>query len=35
MTGVGNASEAEFFAAVDALGDRPYYPPMELIEKSL
>jgi hypothetical protein len=31
--GVGNASGPEFFAAVDALGDRPYYPPMELIEK--
>jgi hypothetical protein len=33
-TGVGNASGAEFFAAVDALGDRPYYPPMEVVEKS-
>lgn len=28
MVGVGNASGAEFFAAVDALGDRPYYPPV-------
>ena len=34
MISVGNASGPEFFAAVDALGDRPYYAPMELIEKS-
>ena len=34
MVGVGNASGPEFFAAVDALGDRPYYAPMELAEKS-
>lgn len=27
---VGKASSPEFFAAVDALGDRPYYPPVEL-----
>jgi hypothetical protein len=34
MTGVGNASGPEFFAAVDALGDRPYYAPTKLGEKS-
>ena len=34
MVGVGNASGPEFFAAVDALGDRPYYAPMELAKKS-
>jgi hypothetical protein len=34
MVGVGNASGPEFFAAVDALGDRPYYAPLELIAKS-
>jgi hypothetical protein len=34
MIGVGNASGPQFFAAVDALGDLPYYAPMELIEKS-
>jgi len=34
MISVGNASGPEFFAAVDALGDRPYYAPVELIEKS-
>jgi hypothetical protein len=34
MKGVGNASGPEFFAAVDALGDRPYYPPMEFVKKS-
>jgi len=33
MIGVGNASGPEFFAAVDALGDRPYYSPMEFTEK--
>jgi hypothetical protein len=26
----GKASGPEFFAAVDALGSRPYYPPLEL-----
>jgi hypothetical protein len=30
---VGNASGPEFFAAVDALGDRPYYAPMQPIAK--
>jgi hypothetical protein len=34
MISVGNASGPEFFAAVDALGDRPYYPPTELTAKS-
>jgi hypothetical protein len=34
MTGVGNGSGSEFFAAVDALGERPYYPPAQLSEKS-
>jgi hypothetical protein len=34
MTGVGNASGPDFFAAVDALGDRPYYAPIELCAKS-
>jgi hypothetical protein len=33
MIGVGNASGPEFLLAVDALGDRPYYAPMEFIEK--
>ena len=33
MISVGNASGPEFFAAVDALGQRPYYEPMELTEK--
>ncbi|MBV8056165.1 MAG: hypothetical protein JO071_13095, partial [Deltaproteobacteria bacterium] len=28
MIGVGNASGPEFFAAVDALGARPYYAPI-------
>jgi hypothetical protein len=28
----GKASGLEFFAAVDALGDRPYYPPVVLEE---
>ncbi len=27
---VGKASSPEFFAAVDALGNRPYYPPVNL-----
>ncbi len=27
---IGKASSPEFFAAVDALGDRPYYPPVDL-----
>ena len=26
----GKAGSAEFWAAVDALGDRPYYPPARL-----
>jgi hypothetical protein len=26
----GKAGSATFWAAVDALGDRPYYPPVEL-----
>jgi hypothetical protein len=30
MVAVGNASSPEFFKAVDALGDRPYYPSIEL-----
>ena len=34
MIAVGNASGPEFFAAVDALGDRPYYAPMELSTES-
>jgi hypothetical protein len=34
LVAVGNASSPEFFAAVDALGDRPYYPPIELESKS-
>ena len=34
MIGVGNASGPEFFAAVDALGVRPYSAPMEFTEKS-
>jgi len=34
MVGVGNASSPEFFAAVDALGDKPYYPPIEDIKPS-
>jgi hypothetical protein len=34
MISVGKASGPEFFAAVDALGERPYYAPMKLIEKS-
>jgi hypothetical protein len=34
MIAVGNASGPEFFAAVDALGDRPYYAPMGLTEES-
>jgi hypothetical protein len=34
MLGVGNASGPEFFAAVDALGDRPYYRPIELTKNS-
>jgi hypothetical protein len=29
LTGVGNASGPEFFAVVDALGDQPYYPPVD------
>lgn len=33
LTGIGNASGPEFFAAVDALGDRPYYAPVELQPK--
>jgi hypothetical protein len=33
MTGIGNASGPEFFAAVDALGERPYYAPIEDISK--
>jgi len=34
MTGVGNASGPEFSAAVDALGERPYYAPVADILKS-
>lgn len=34
MVGVGNASGPEFFAAVDALGERPYYRPIDFKEKS-
>jgi hypothetical protein len=34
LVAVGNASSPEFFKAVDALGDRPYYPPIELESKS-
>jgi thiol-disulfide isomerase/thioredoxin len=34
MIGVGNASGPEFFAAVDALGDRSYYRPIEFTERS-
>jgi len=34
MIAVGNASGPEFFAAVDALGDRPYYAPIDLIAKA-
>jgi hypothetical protein len=30
MVAVGNASGPEFFAAVDSLGDRPYYSPPDL-----
>jgi hypothetical protein len=26
---VGKASGPDFFGAVDALGNRPYYPPVE------
>jgi hypothetical protein len=33
IVAVGNASGPEFFAAVDALGDRPYYAPMQPIAK--
>ena len=33
LVAVGNASSPEFFAAVDALGDRPYYPPVDLETK--
>jgi hypothetical protein len=29
LVAVGNASGPEFFAAVDGLGDRPYYSPVE------
>jgi hypothetical protein len=29
MVAVGNASGPEFFAAVDGLGDRPYYSPIK------
>jgi len=29
LIAVGNASSPEFFAHVDALGERPYYPPVE------
>jgi hypothetical protein len=31
---VGKASGPEFFAAVDSLGDRAYYPPVQLTSKS-
>jgi len=31
---VGKASSPEFFAAVDALGDRPYYPPVDLTSRA-
>ena len=31
---VGKASSPEFFAAVDSLGDRAYYPPVELTAKA-
>jgi lipoprotein NlpI len=34
MIAVGNGSGPEFFASVDALGERPYYAPMALTEKS-
>jgi hypothetical protein len=30
LVAVGNASGPEFWARVDALGDRPYYPPPDL-----
>jgi hypothetical protein len=30
LVAVGNASGPEFFASVDALGARPYYPPVKL-----
>jgi hypothetical protein len=31
---VGKASSPEFFAAVDSLGDRAYYPPIDLTPKA-
>ncbi len=34
MVAVGNASSPEFFAAVDGLGEKPYYPPIEDIKPS-
>ncbi len=34
MVDVGNASGPEFFAAVDALGNRPYYAPLALTGRS-
>jgi hypothetical protein len=34
LQGVGKASGPEFWTAVDALGGKPYYPPVELERRS-